>query len=266
MSELFSHGVAERLSLTFNTAFPIGGFVTSAFASMLLEFWGERQDLYMGAVVLMALTFGFATLGHTASSQYAGAMLFGPTRTLQWSCYFHFLSLPQRYLPQYVGRLIGYGNLALALIGDFPPYILNSYVAGGMSAVEAAAASAEALSVRGSTAAERYYNVHVGLQLLLLFCTAFPIYLVGQRTRELLREIADAEQSAPPPPPPAEGSSRMLTLHPQSPRAQSPRGSQAGSWAGSKHGSKVGGSEADGAGGKSVASYTDPDTGLKYKY
>ena len=31
------------------------------------------------------------------AAQLFGALLFGPTRTLQWSCYFHFLAIPTRY-------------------------------------------------------------------------------------------------------------------------------------------------------------------------
>jgi hypothetical protein len=59
----------------------------------------------------MAIAFGGLTLIPYAPAQYAAALLFGPTRTVQWACYFHFLSLPSRYSARYVGRLLGYGNL-----------------------------------------------------------------------------------------------------------------------------------------------------------
>ena len=65
-----------------------------------------------------------------AETQFASAILFGPCRTLQWACYFHFLSLPRRYPPQFVGRLLGYGNLVIALVGDVPLSALEE-AAGG---------------------------------------------------------------------------------------------------------------------------------------
>ena len=118
----------------------------------------------MTIVVLAAITFGACNLMPYAASQLASALLFGPCRTLQWACYFHFLSLPKRYSPHYVGRLLGYGNLVLALLGDGPPYLLNAYVADGGYA----------------TPTDRYFIVHFGLQLLLLACLALPAYLASE--------------------------------------------------------------------------------------
>ena len=93
-------------------------------------------------------------------------MLFGPCRTLQWACYFHFLSLPRRYPPQFVGRLLGYGNLVVALVDDVPISALNALVL-----------FAESL---GSTEA-RYRLVHGGLQLGIIACLALPWYLHKQQ-------------------------------------------------------------------------------------
>ena len=118
----------------------------------------------MAVVLALALLFSTATLLPYAWAQYAGALLFGPTRTVQWACYFHFLSLPKRYSPHYVGRLLGYGNLVLALLGDGPPYLLNAYVADGGYA----------------TPTDRYFIVHFGLQLLLLACLVLPAYLASE--------------------------------------------------------------------------------------
>ena len=78
-------------------------------------------------------------------------MFFGPCRTLQWACYFHFLSLPRRYPPQFVGRLLGYGNLVVALVGDVPLSALNGFVVYS--------------DMLGSTQA-RYLLVHFLLQLM----------------------------------------------------------------------------------------------------
>ena len=176
MSEEFATPTANSLSLTFNTAFPLGGFLTSALASLLLDKCGSREDLYMSVVLCLCLLFGTATMLPHASAQYAGALLFGPTRTVQWACYFHFLSLPTRYSAAYTGRLLGYGNLVLALLGDGPPYLLNAYVKQGS----------------GGSATDRYYLVHVGLQVALVCCLALPAYLHRQHgTRRRQRRLAE---------------------------------------------------------------------------
>ena len=51
-------------------------------------------------VVLSCLVFGGYNLLPHPTAQLASALLFGPTRTTQWACYFHFLSLPRRYPSQ----------------------------------------------------------------------------------------------------------------------------------------------------------------------
>ena len=163
---MFYPPTAESLADTFNFAFPVGGFCTSVVASILLEKLGDREDLYMTLVVLLAIIFGIYNLLPYAASQFASALLFGPTRTLQWACYFHFLSLPKRYPPQYVGRLLGYGNLAIALIGDVPLSFLNAFVL---------------YSEELASPAARYLIVHFALQIGLIGCLALPWYLHRQR-------------------------------------------------------------------------------------
>ena len=162
MSGMFFPPTASMLATTFNIAFPVGGFCTSAIASVLLDRLGEREDLYMTLVLLLAIMFGIYNLLPYAASQFASALLFGPTRTLQWACYFHFLSLPKRYPPQYVGRLLGYGNLVVALVGDVPLSFLNWFV---LYTEELGSSSA------------RYLLVHFGLQLALIACLALPWHL-----------------------------------------------------------------------------------------
>ena len=165
MRGMFYAPTAESLSSTFNFAFPVGGFFTSVVGSILLDRLGEREDLYMTLVVLLAIMFGLYNLLPYAASQFASALLFGPTRTLQWACYFHFLSLPRRYPPQFVGRLLGYGNLIIALVGDVPLSALNAFVLY--------------TDVLGSESA-RYVLVHFVLQLAIVGCLALPWYLHKQ--------------------------------------------------------------------------------------
>ena len=165
MRDMFYAPTADALSQTFNIAFPVGGFFTSVIASLLLERLGDREDLYLTLVLLLAIMFGIYNLLPYAASQFAAALLFGPTRTLQWATYFHFLSLPRRYPPQFVGRLLGYGNLVIALIGDVPLSALNAFVLY--------------TDTLGSSAA-RYLLVHFLLQIALIGCLALPWYLHKQ--------------------------------------------------------------------------------------
>ena len=159
---LFGADSAEVLSTTFNLAFPIGGFITSILASMMLQRLARREDLYMLVVVLLCLAFGLLNLIPIVPTQMGAALLFGPTRTTQWACYFHLLSLPQRYPPQFVGRLLGYGNLVIALAGDIPVYLLNAFVT-----------NTNAFHSAGS----RYIFVHALLELLMVAGLALPWHL-----------------------------------------------------------------------------------------
>ena len=58
----------------------------------------------------------------TWGTQLAGALVFGPARCLQWACYFQFLGDEVRYPPAVTGRVLGYNNLAIAIVGDVMPY------------------------------------------------------------------------------------------------------------------------------------------------
>jgi len=162
VSLMFSPATATSLATTFNLAFPIGGFVTSVLASLMLERLGDREDLYMLLVVVLALIFGLYNLLPYTAAQLASALLFGPTRTTQWACYFHLLSLPKRYPPQYVGRLLGYGNLAIALAGDVPIAALNAFIA---------------TSAAFGSEVSRYIFVHGLLEVALLCGLALPWHL-----------------------------------------------------------------------------------------
>ena len=62
MRGMFLPPTADSLADTFNIAFPVGGFFTSVVASILLDRLGEREDLYMSLVVLLAIMFGIYNL------------------------------------------------------------------------------------------------------------------------------------------------------------------------------------------------------------
>lgn len=122
----FAEPTARRLDLTFDLAFPIGGLLTSVAAARLLS----RQDLSHAAlfslVFFLAALFCTLQLAPVVAAQYMAALVFGPARTLQWSLYFHLLVV--RYPDAVSGRLIGYCNLAIAIVGDGIPYALAAFV------------------------------------------------------------------------------------------------------------------------------------------
>lgn len=117
---------AKSLDLTFDIAFPVGGFLTSFVAARLLS--NDRQHSSIFRVVFaLATLFSLVQLIPAPEAQYVAAITFGPARTIQWAAYFHFLMC--RYPDSAAGRLIGYGNLCIALVGDTIPYALTAFTA-----------------------------------------------------------------------------------------------------------------------------------------
>ena len=114
----------------------------------------------------MAVALGFALVFFTVSFfsslplQWAGVLLFGCVRTLQWACYFHLNADRSRYSAKFTGRRLGYGNLVIGVVGNVPPYLLNMYVKGSLGDEES-----------------RYMAVHGALLLGLLCCLPLPWYL-----------------------------------------------------------------------------------------
>ena len=150
---LFGERIAERLDVTFNLGFPVGALIMSPIASLLLRIFRKRPDVYMAIALAGVHAFGLCTLLPHVVPQALGALLFGPSRTLLWSSYFHFLSSPRRYPRALAGRTLGYANLLIALLSDVPPALLKGLVQ------------------------QDDYLVHWALQVLLLGCLAFPWYL-----------------------------------------------------------------------------------------
>lgn len=117
---------AKNLDLTFDIAFPVGGFLTSFLAAKLLSN-DRRHSSIFGVVFALATLFSLVQLIPAPEAQYIAAGTFGPARTIQWAAYFHFLMC--RYPESAAGRLIGYGNLCIALVGDTIPYALTAFTA-----------------------------------------------------------------------------------------------------------------------------------------
>ena len=58
--------------------------------------------------------------------QMVAVIVFGPAQTIQWSTYFHFLYQDYRYSSSKAGRMIGFINLLMSLIGDLSIPLLTS--------------------------------------------------------------------------------------------------------------------------------------------
>jgi len=159
-----SLSTVNSISTTFNTAFPVGGFVSSFCAMALLQRFRRSEHVYMTFVLILAAAFALSNLVPYEAAQYVAALAFGPTRTIQWAAYFLFLEQPDRYPPAKLGRMIGYANLIIALVGDGPPTALKAY------------ASANGGAWPG-TAFGRYQLVHSVTTLVVVGCLAFPVYL-----------------------------------------------------------------------------------------
>ena len=175
LATFLSSGEADAISLTFNIALPVGGALSSVGTVVLLKRLHHDEHLYMTLVVLLACAFSLANLAPFASIQYFAAVCFGPTRTLQWAAYFLFLEQPHRYPPAMVGRVIGYANLIIALVGDGAPSLLSFYV------LHAAWPSSKYA---------RFEFVKSILAAAICSCIAFPIYLVGERRRRAKKAMS----------------------------------------------------------------------------
>lgn len=154
---IFDEKTAQLLDVLFNIGFPVGALIMSPLASLILRHFRKRPDVYMATALFGVHLFSLCTLLPYAGPQMLGATLFGPTRTMMWSCYFHFLSQPRRYPRALAGRTLGYANLLIAIASDVPPPLLKRWV------------------VRDD------WMVHWAIQALLTGCLAFPYYLWRER-------------------------------------------------------------------------------------
>ena len=178
---LFPSSTAAQLDTVFNVAFPLGALITSPLASMLLKRYRKQPHVYMSVALLAQHCFGLCTLFTHALPQLLGALLFGPARTLLWSSYFHYLAQPRRYPRALAGRTLGYCNLVIAIASDAPLYLINSLVDWASGGDEHAKATG-------------YRFVQVAIQVALVGCLAFPVYLYRMRRDEIL--LARAQRAS----------------------------------------------------------------------
>ena len=135
---VFDTKSAASITKTFDVAFPVGGFFASFFVAALLNRFQNHSFKPFLAVTLLANAFCLLHLLPSLFAHYAAALVFGPARTFQWATYFHFVSSANgRYPAAIVGRLLGYSNLIIALIGDALVPALDAFVEKGHLLFEA---------------------------------------------------------------------------------------------------------------------------------
>ena len=159
----FPSQTALKLDTMFNIGFPVGSLVTSPLSTLLLRRHRKRPDIYLAVAWCGQVAFGVCALIPSASTAAAAALLFGPTRTLMWSSYFHYLAQPRRYPRKLAGRTLGYANLMIALASDLPPYGLSWLVKHTEASIS--------IAVDGV------------LGILLLCCAALPAHLFWEHQR-----------------------------------------------------------------------------------
>lgn len=175
----FPAAVGRRFDLFFDVGFPAGGLAASFLAALLLQRHASAPAIYYGVVAALANAFGALQLVPDPRAAYAAAALFGPARTIQWAAYFHYLE--SEFDPRCVGRLIGYGNLAIAVVGDGLPYVCAAYVRDTTSSKVSA-----------------YARIHGAL------CVAVAATSAGLVASLRLRANGSTRKAPPPPPPPGE--------------------------------------------------------------
>lgn len=153
---------------TFDIAFPTLSMLSTPIAIVLCSKFCEREHIYVSVVTTLTCVFGLLQLFPYPSTQLVATLAFGPARTLQWACYFHFFATPARYPPEKMGRMVGYANLFIALLGDGPPYLLTAFIRH---------------AIFPTTVAARYNSVHVGLQICIsALAVALPLHLAHSRS------------------------------------------------------------------------------------
>jgi len=131
-----------------------------------MQKYGDQPHIYWSVVLCLGSAFGVLSLIQSASAQLAAALLFGPTRCLQWACYFQFLADDKRYPPDLTGRALGYNNVAIGLIADAMPSLLTYLVAS---------------HGWGGSKEARYSVIKFACLLLLSLSACFPLLLYRQR-------------------------------------------------------------------------------------
>ena len=154
-------------------ALPLGGMLMSIISPLVLSMAGERTSWYFLVCLLLVTIQALSNLVLTLPAQYLAALVLGPSRTLLWACYFHFVGTT--YPPEVVGRTLGYGNLPIALVSDLSPIFVQSAVNAG-------------------DAENPFFAMNSGSTFLLLCCLALPVRLMTKEAGKQQADLPSANQ------------------------------------------------------------------------
>jgi MFS family permease len=161
MNEQLGEDVANDLVEVYTWAFPILAAVTAIPSSIILSRFGGKEDIYMAIVLFLETIVCVCNIFPNKHMQFVAAIAFGPAQTMQWGTYFHFMYQGYRYPEAKAGRMIGFVNLFMSVIGDVMPIVLT-----------------QARSAYGVT----YTAINVGLAAsVILFGTLMVSHLRAER-------------------------------------------------------------------------------------
>ena len=152
-------GSADALDNTFQIAFPVVGLSSSFAVFFLLRFY-EHESSRWAVVSLVGGLHALLFIVPTYGSQLGAAIVFGLLRTLQWGAYFYALSDRTHIRGALYARVLGYNNLAIAIVSDLLPYTFAAMV------------------LNSDNHAALYFATKLGILLLFMVATSsFYYYL-----------------------------------------------------------------------------------------
>ena len=113
-------------------ALPIGGLCMALVAPLILKKAGSNHSRYFLVCLFLVALQAASNISLSLVSHYIAALLLGPSRTLLWACYFHFVGTV--YPAEVVGRILGYSSLPIALISDLFPIMVAGSIDEHISA------------------------------------------------------------------------------------------------------------------------------------
>ena len=112
----FDEDEVRVLNATFDTCFPIGGFVACLLIAPLMCYL-RSSSLFL-LIALLALLQSSLSFAWSLGAQYVGVALFGPVRSIVWAAFYRLVSDASLYPPHLSGRAVGYACLVSGLVGD----------------------------------------------------------------------------------------------------------------------------------------------------
>ena len=112
------NGQAQQIFQYFNTWYPLLAVLSTPVPIYQFNKFEGREHWYVLLCSLPTVIFCILQCFPSAPAQWAAITIFGPSRSLAWAMYFHFFQNATRYPPMKIGRIYGYGNIVIAILGD----------------------------------------------------------------------------------------------------------------------------------------------------